>query len=169
MGQSCCLKSLRAVVAASAFMALAGAADGQGTVQPATDRDLLAAYCVPVLNYLDGLAHGIPQPTPEQLAADPKLAGMVSRNRQATEKLDTDRGRLVDYVALRMAVIDPTGPAIGMKHGQDDVDAIKSGSASVGCTGGTPAENLVCASAAMARSGLGGRIGRCTDLSWLPF
>jgi len=34
--------------------------------------------------------------------------------------------RVADYVTVRMLVLDPVGPAIAMKHGQDDVDALKN-------------------------------------------
>jgi hypothetical protein len=129
----------------------------EGRPQP-SDRDLLAFYCLPVVDYLDDLMHQLPA----AVASTP-------RNINITQRFDNETTRLAGYVAVRLTAVDATMAAMAIKSGQDDVAFIKDQVGNNPCGNTSTPKTLACAKDQLEQTGVGPRMARCNDLSWLPF
>jgi hypothetical protein len=140
------------------------------TIWPApTDNDMRAAYCQPVVRYLRSYVEGFPEPPAEAVARDPGVAKEEANIRGMKLRLKTDDDRLSLYIAMRLGVVDPIELSLALARGKDDVEKLKGEMSNHACSGGTPAENSECGETFVEQSGIGSRIARCRDLSWLPF
>ena len=148
---------MRRLVAGALLAGLSVATSAWAQPQ-ATDEELRAAYCLPVAEFFVEVARSA--------VAAPVLAAKAAHNRLALERWEADQRRLTLYLAPKMmdqAKIVALG--LAMKSGEDDVAALQHNNDCLGLAGDAARE---CGDNALKASGLGERLGRCTDLSWLP-
>jgi hypothetical protein len=134
-----------------------------------TDTDMRAFYCSPVIQFMDTTMHQVPRPSSEALAADPKLAASVQHNDNAIQRLDGELSRVSSYVAVRLTQVDVTMAAMALKSGQDDVSFLESQVGHDPCGNVITPETMACSKQQLEENGVGPRLARCSDLSWLPF
>lgn len=161
-------------IAATAFLlafCVVGAAKAQSDA-PLSDRDVQAFYCSAVVPYFDDIIKSIPRPNETDIVANPELSEVARKIDLAKSKSDGDRQRLAIYVALRMAEMSTTTEiaqaASAISSGESDVSWMKSEMARLPCGRTMSPQTQQCADEELRLSGVGDRIARCRDLSWLP-
>jgi hypothetical protein len=133
-----------------------------------TAQDGQAFYCSAVVPYLTSLVRSIPRPTKADIAAHPELAPIGIQLDSALTRMDGDQRRLAVYLAFRLLRVDVLQASLAMKSGQDDVEWLKEQAAKEPCATLSKDQQAKCANDSLEQSGVGQRLARCRDLSWLP-